>query len=63
MSYFPHIDFVTADGKVSYQAELDCSINPMNWLNEEHEHINDEIGTKIAAAKANLINKYSIEEL
>jgi hypothetical protein len=63
MSYFPHIDFVTADGPVSYQAELDCSVNQMNWLNEEHEHINEEIATKVAVAKADLINKYNIEEI
>jgi hypothetical protein len=62
MSY-PQINFNTADGPVVYQAELDCSINTMNWLNEEHEHINNEVATKVAAAKADLINKYSIEEV
>ena len=63
MSNFPHIDFVTAEGKVSYQAELDCNINTMNWLNEEHEHITVEIEKKVAVAKLDLINKYSIEEV
>lgn len=63
MSYFPHIDFVTAGGPVSYQAQLDCSVNQMLWLLEDHDHINEEIATKIAAAKADLINKYSIEEI
>jgi hypothetical protein len=63
MSYFPHIDFVTADGPVSYQAELDCSVNQMTWLLEEHDHINEEIAAKVATAKTDLINKYSIEEI
>lgn len=63
MAHYPYIDFVTADGKISYQAELDCSVNQINWLNEEHDHINDEIAKKVAVAKENLINKYSIEEI
>ena len=63
MSNFPHIDFVTADGPLVLQAELDCEVNQMNWLLEEHEHINEEIAKKIATAKADLINKYSIEEI
>ena len=61
--YLPMIDFNTADGTLVLQAELDCSVNQMTWLLEEHGHLNDEIATKVATAKADLINKYSIEEI
>ena len=63
MAYFPLITFNTPHGKIDYQAELDCSVNMTTWLLEDHddyETIHDE---KIAAAKADLINKYNIEEV
>ena len=63
MSYHPQINFNTATGQSNYQAELDCSVNQMTWLLEDHDHINEEIAIKIAAAKTDLINKYSIEEI
>jgi len=63
MSYFPCISFVTANGTLVLQAELDCEVNQMNWLLEEHEHINEEIAKKVGVAKADLINKYNIEEI
>ena len=63
MSYFPCISFVTADGPLVLQAELDCEVNQMNWLLEEHENINEEIAKKVGVAKADLINKYNIEEI
>ena len=61
--YYPRINFNTAEGTIGYQAELDCSVNQALWLLEEHEHIDDEVATKIATAKADLINKYNIEEI
>ena len=64
MNYYPIITFNTADGKISYQAELNCyDINQVNWLLEEHDHVAELIVAKIAAAKVDLINKYSIEEI
>jgi len=56
MSYFPHIDFFITSAPigipVSFQAELDCE--------GEDE---TEINTKKAAARADLIDKYNIEEV
>ena len=63
MANHPVINFSTAEGELNFQAELDCSVNQMTWLLEDHDHINEEIATKIAAAKTDLINKYSIEEI
>ena len=63
MANHPVINFNTAEGELNLQAELDCSINQMTWLLEEHDHISEEIATKVAVAKADLINKYSIEEV
>ena len=63
MAYFPIIRFNTAAGKLRYQAELDCTVNQMNFLNKEHDNIEEETKKMIALAKEDLINKYSIEEV
>ena len=63
MAYFPIIRFNTATGKINYQAELDCTVNQMNFLNEDHDSIEEETKKMIAIAKADLINKYNIEEV
>ena len=56
MSYFPHIDFFVTSAPtgvhLSMQAELDC-------FGESEEEIN----ANIAAARADLIDKYNIEEV
>ena len=67
MAYHPTIEFFVTGDPTGYskvfQAELDCEVNQMDWLLEEHEHINEEIAKKVGVAKADLINKYNIEEI
>ena len=63
MAYFPIIRFNTAAGKLKYQAELDCTVDTSNWLLEDHDNFETLKDEKIAAARADLINKYSIEEV